>query len=358
MQANTSSLPSQYGVSGGGLSIMARCRAWFGARALKPESVQASSMATDIGERLGEASRIWTAHLGTAQNQMRDATENLLAGFTSILDELNHITGSGGHALPGAANAAELDERASMLSRCESQLHGLLQNFQAFIHSRDQVLGSVKTLSASSGSLSEMADDVAKLARQTSLLSINAAIEAARAGNSGRGFAVVAGEVRRLSNESGDTGRRISSQVQEFSGCMQRALAQASEYSLRDAHAIKASEDTINEVVTQVDTTVSALNARAVELSARGEIIKAQVEQLMISFQFQDRVHQIMTQVSDSMASSVTRLQEALATGSVPGEAEWQALLNAGYTTDEQRAVADGGSAEPARSSGGDTTFF
>lgn len=358
MQANTPSLHGQYGASDGSPSLAARCKAWLGVKASKPESVQTARMAADIGERLGEASRIWTTHLGTAQNQMRDATENLLAGFTSILEELNHITGPGSRTLPGTANAAELDERAGMLSRCESQLHGLLHNFQAFIHSRDQVLGSVKTLSASSGSLSEMADDVAKLARQTSLLSINAAIEAARAGNSGRGFAVVAGEVRRLSNESGDTGRRISSQVQEFSGCMQRALAQASEYSQRDAHTIKASEDTINEVVTQVDTTVSALNARAVELSARGEVIKAQVEQLMISFQFQDRVHQIMTQVSDSMASSVARLQEALATGSVPGEAEWHALLNAGYTTEEQRAVAHGGGTAPALSTGGDTTFF
>lgn len=311
-----------------------------------------------MGERLGEAVHIWTTHLNTAQSQMTVATESLLAGFTNILEELGHITNSDRVHAAETHNEADLDERARMLSSCEAKLHGLLTNFQAFIQSRDQVLGSVKTLSASSGHLSEMADDVAKLARQTSLLSINAAIEAARAGNSGRGFAVVAGEVRRLSNESGDTGRRISSQVQEFSGCMQRALAQASEYSQRDAHTIKASEDTINEVVTQVDTTVSALNARAVELSTRGEVIKAQVEQLMISFQFQDRVHQIMTQVSDSMASSVARLQEALATGSVPGEAEWHALLNAGYTTDEQRAVAHGGSTALAVSGGGDTTFF
>lgn len=358
MQASTSSPNGQYGVSGSSQSVVARCKAWWGAKASEAQPIPTDRIAAVIGDRLGEASRIWTAHLGTAQNQMREATENLLAGFTSILEELNHITDTGASKLPGASSALELDARAGMLSHCESQLHGLLKNFQAFIHSRDQVLGSVKTLSASSGSLSEMADDVAKLARQTSLLSINAAIEAARAGNSGRGFAVVAGEVRRLSNESGDTGRRISSQVQEFSGCMQRALVQASEYSLRDAQTIKASEDTINEVVTQVDTTVSALNARAVELSARGEVIKSQVEQLMISFQFQDRVHQIMTQVSDSMASAVAGLQQALANGTVPVQSEWQALLNAGYTTDEQRAVANGGSTETARTSGGETTFF
>ncbi len=311
-----------------------------------------------MGERLGEAVHIWTTHLNTAQSQMTVATESLLAGFTNILEELGHITNSDRVHAAETHNEADLDERARMLSSCEAKLHGLLTNFQAFIQSRDQVLGSVKTLSASSGHLSEMADDVAKLARQTSLLSINAAIEAARAGPSGRGFAVVAGEVRRLSNESGDTGRRISSQVQDFSGCMRSALAQASEYSARDADAIKASEATINEVMAQVDGTVSALNERAAELSARGQVIKSQVEQLMVSFQFQDRVHQIMSQVCDSMASTVARLRLALSNGSIPGEAEWTALLTAGYTTDEQRAVASGVAGEITSPGGGETTFF
>lgn len=321
-------------------------------------AVVPSAVAVQVGERLGEAVHTWTAHLQTAQSQMTEATESLLVGFTQILEELNHITGADGQRAAAVHNTVDLDERARMLSNCEAKLHGLLTNFQEFIQSRDQVLGSVKTLSASSGHLSEMADDVAKLARQTSLLSINAAIEAARAGPSGRGFAVVAGEVRRLSNESGDTGRRISSQVQDFAGCMRSTLAQASEYSARDADAIKASEATINEVMAQVDGTVSALNERAAELSARGEVIKAQVEQLMVSFQFQDRVHQIMSQVCDSMRSTTARLQLALSTGSVPSEAEWTALLSAGYTTDEQRAVASGDAQETKPSSGGETTFF
>ncbi|MES2423185.1 MAG: methyl-accepting chemotaxis protein [Pseudomonadota bacterium] len=318
----------------------------------------ASQMSAALGARLDEASLIWTTHLATAQTQMRDATENLLQGFTSILDELNVIIGPAGGHQNGAGNSAELDERAEMLTRCETQLHCLLQNFQGFIQSRDQVLGSVRALSAASGNLSEMADDVAKLARQTNLLSINAAIEAARAGTSGRGFAVVAGEVRRLSNESGDTGRRISSQVHDFTGCMQRALAQASENSSRDAHTIKASEETIHQVVAQVDTTVTALNARAADLSLRGEVVKAQVEQLMISFQFQDRVHQIMDQVCASIVSAATRLREAVSVGRVPDQAEWTALLSAGYTTAEQHAVAAGSSSRSSPVSSGDTTFF
>ena len=320
-----------------------------------PLAMEESSQA--MAARLAEAASTWTAHLGMAQSQMRDATQELLQGFVLILDDLDAIlrpAGNGGSGL----EAQEVDARVAMLQQCEAQLGGLLQTFQGFVESRDQVVGSVRSLTTASGSLSQMAEDVAKLARQTNLLSVNAAIEAARAGPSGRGFSVVAAEVRRLSTESGDTGKRISDQVHTFSSQMQQALAQASAHSVRDAQALKASEATITDVVSQVDSTVSALNERAAELKARSEAVKAQVENLMVAFQFQDRVHQIMDQVNASILGATDRLQQALLTGTVPTQAEWAALLSAGYTTAEQRAV--GGIPNPAatESAGSDTTFF
>ena len=312
----------------------------------------------DIGARLDEAASVWTTHLGTAQAQMRDATEQLLQGFAQILEQLDAITDAGGAAPTGPHAPGALDQRAALLGQCEARLKGLIENFHGFVRSRDEVMASVRSLSGASSSLRSMAEDVAQLARQTNLLSLNAAIEAARAGPSGRGFAVVAAEVRRLSSESGDTGKRIGDQVDSFGTQMHAALTQAAEHTEHDATVIQASEDTINQVVEQVDGAVSQLNARAVELSARGAAVRAQVEQLMVAFQFQDRVHQIMDQVSVSIHSAVARLQSALADGSAPGAAEWTALLSAGYTTQEQRAVGTAQAEPGAAPSGSDTTFF
>ena len=309
-------------------------------------------LAGEIGARLNEAAQLWTTHLGTAQRQMREATEDLLQGFTVILEELDAIVAPSGQG-------ATLDARAETLRRCEEDLRGLLETFRDFVRSRDEVVGSVRSLSTASSSLGQMAEDVAKLARQTNLLSINAAIEAARAGQSGRGFAVVAAEVRRLSTESGDTGKRIGDEVGDFSQRMQHTLGQASAHSARDAQAMQASERTITQVVSTVDTTVGELNARAAELSARGAAVKAQVEQLMVTFQFQDRVHQIMDQVGASIVTAADRLQSALATGHLPDRDEWHALLSAGYTTAEQRAVGTSGDAAPTSAAATqDTTFF
>ncbi|MEY3252669.1 MAG: hypothetical protein RL227_1642 [Pseudomonadota bacterium] len=310
----------------------------------------------ELLERLDEAACTWTAHLGTAQSQMRDATEQLLAGFMQILDQLDTIIDRPGQG--GAPTAVAVDARAALLQQCENDLRGLLTNFQGFVQSRDQVLGSVSQLSGASQGLRDMAEDVAKLARQTNLLSLNAAIEAARAGPSGRGFAVVATEVRRLSAESGETGRRIGERVGDFGNHMQTALAEAAQSTDRDTAVIHASEATINRVVEQVDSAVSQLNERAAQLSAQGELVKAQVEQLMVAFQFQDRVHQIMDQVGDSIRKAVASLQQTLPSGQAPDADAWKALLSAGYTTDEQRAVAAGQA--PARSgqATSETTFF
>jgi methyl-accepting chemotaxis protein len=168
---------------------------------------------------------------------------------------------------------------------------------------------------------------------------------------------VVAAEVRRLSTESGSTGKNIAEQVGQFGARVRHALQEADAHAQRDAQAVNSSGQLVNDVIARVDSTVSDLNARAADLRQRGAMVKAEVEQLMIAFQFQDRVHQILDQVRNSMAQAAERLQGALAEGRVPEAGEWEALLTAGYSTDEQRRAGTGGAAGSAGSST-ETTFF
>jgi len=309
-------------------------------------------------QRLDEAVQLWGGHLGTAQAQMREATDQLLQGFMQILEQLDLILDVDPAQAAGTGGAGPLDERAQMLQRCEDQLRSLVQNFHGFVQSREAMAGTMRSLAGASTGLRGMAEDVAKIARQTNLLSFNAAIEAARAGDTGRGFAVVAAEVRRLSTESGETGRRIGSQVGAFESSMQETLAMAGRQATQDTGVIEAAEATVGRVIEQVDDAVGQLQQRAAELAARGQAVREQVQQLMVAFQFQDRVQQIIDQVHQSMAGAVQRLQLALAQGRAPDSAEWLALLAAGYTTDEQRALADGGTSAHTPAPQSDTTFF
>lgn len=304
-----------------------------------------------LAERLDDAARTWTHHLTTAQTQLREAVEQMLGSFGDILQQLDGLIGASG-------SRDDSQARLAMLAQCDEQLRGLLDQFNGFVASRNEVLGTVRTLGDASGRLHTMAEDVSSLARHTNLLSINAAIEAARAGPAGRGFAVVANEVRRLSAESGETGRRIGSQVTQFNEHMQQALQQATATAERDTAAIQASEQTVTQVVEQVNATVSELQARSATQSAQGEIVKAQVEQLLMAFQFQDRVHQILDQLRTSMAEAATTLQGAAASGLAPDAQAWQALLASGYTTAEQRAVTPGQATSAAPAQTIETTFF
>ena len=308
-----------------------------------------------VAERMGQASLLWSTHLGTAQEQMHAATQTLLDGFTTILQELDAIV-EPDHG--GSVTASDVESRADTLAGCETRLRELLTRFSGFVESRDRVLGSVRSLSTASQNLAQMAEDVSKLARQTNLLSINAAIEAARAGDSGRGFSVVAAEVRRLSTESGTTGKNIGDQVGRFGAHMQTVLRDADQQAHSDQQSVQSSGQIVNDVIDHMNGAVSGLNQRAAELRERGAMVKAQVEQLMIAFQFQDRVHQILDQVRQSMSQAAQRLQAAVATGHIPDPAEWEALLTAGYTTDEQRSATAGGVSPAAGSGSSETTFF
>lgn len=291
----------------------------------------ATAMDGQTSALIDEATQLWTGHIQSVQSQMQEATDDLLKGFIAILDELDQITSDGN------AQGGSMDNRADMLRQCEQELHALVRNFSTFVESRDKMLATVSGLDQASSGLRGMAEDVAMIARQTNLLSLNATIEAARAGESGRGFAVVAAEVRRLSTASGETGKRIGEQVGDFGRTVHQTLTEASARAEVDRTLVSESERTIGSVIERVNTTVADLNLRASELGAHGAMVRTHVEQMMVSFQFQDRVQQILDQITHSMRTAASRLNNAAAMGHLPDHHEWNALLSAGYTTEEQR---------------------
>jgi methyl-accepting chemotaxis protein len=299
--------------------------------------------------RLDEAGAVWAAHLDTVRRQTREATDSLLAGFSTILETLDEM--APGHGVGG-------DDRIAALARSESELRTLLGSIRSLANSREAALETVGSAADRARELRDLSDDVFRLSRQTGLVSVNAAVEAARAGETGRGFAAVAAEVRRLSVDSARASRDIVERVDAFESRMRSAMSQAADRTAEDARITADSEQTIASVIERMDATIGGLDARAVALAERGSRVRELVEGLLVAFQFQDRVDQITAQVGASIEQANALVRESITQGRAPDQAEWRALLEAGYTTEEQRKTHAGGMADAAGPRPATARFF
>lgn len=298
----------------------------------------------EVAPQLLEAFGLWARHLQTAQVQTREATDKLLSGFVSILQQLDRVISSSG-AEGGS------DDRTRVLSQADQELKQLLGSLEGILQSKDRVLGTIRELDGASRGLMGLADVVEKIARQTNLLSINAAIEAARAGPAGAGFAVVAGEVRRLSAESGNMGKQIGDQVRRFGSQVDFTIRDATHQAEHDKQALDDNESRVRQVMDQVNEAVSSLQEQSETSRVISQSIRTEVEQLMVAFQFQDRVNQIIDQVVQAVDGIGHQIDEARRTGQAPDAQRWQAILTAGYSTAEQQLnhAGDANDAAPAK---------
>ena len=162
-------------------------------------------------EFTAEVVPIWKGHIDTSREQMESAINALSEQFAGIVDKIDatiQVTSLETDGLASGENSL-----ASVFGRNEAQLGALVAVQNDATARMDAMVAKVQGMDRFIVELQAMATDVDRIAQQTNLLALNAAIEAARAGEMGRGFAVVAKEFRMLSNQSGETGRRIAEKV-------------------------------------------------------------------------------------------------------------------------------------------------
>lgn len=94
--------------------------------------------------------------------------------------------------------------------------------------------------------IADFVSDIEEIADQTNLLSLNASIEAARAGDQGRGFAVVAEEIRKLADNSGKTAKEIQSIIEEITVYSENAMTKVSEAETISGGQMKSAKHTID----------------------------------------------------------------------------------------------------------------
>jgi methyl-accepting chemotaxis protein len=175
----------------------------------------------------------------------------------------------------------------AILNRVVGSLSELNSAFQGITH-------EVEILSKHTIKLESMANEVREVAENINLLSLNAAIEAARAGDNGRGFAVVADEVRKLARSSANTGTKIKKAVEDIDVAMKLALNLAKSTANIGSETIKNSAGFIDNVLTDIQATLRSFKENSQTLTESSEQIQHEVYHVISALQFQDRVTQML----------------------------------------------------------------
>lgn len=247
----------------------------------------------DLSETL-EAIRVASDQVNAGADQIADAAQALASGAAEQAATVEELNASIENVAEQAEqNALNVRKAADYVAKSESGIRNGNSHMQSLNSAMDDI-------SKASGKIFDITKMIEEIAAQTNLLSLNAAIEAARAGDAGKGFAVVAQEVRELATQSADAAKQtaelIKTSVDTVSEGERLALetleilndvAEQAELvgnAIRDIELASTEQaatiEQINQGITQVSAVVQTNAATAEESSASSEELAAQAQTL------------------------------------------------------------------------------
>jgi methyl-accepting chemotaxis protein len=241
----------------------------------------------EIGE-MAEALQFFKRQTIGAQQLAQEVTDSirqvaLAAGqATSAIGQVSGGANTQLAALRQVANG--LQQSADAITLVTANTHSARERAQQMAdlveHGRSEMAGMVAAVNAiaeSSAQVAKFVDDIARIASQTNMLSLNAEIEAARAGENGKGFTVVAEEVGKLADSSAALATEIATQIRNAIQQAEHGVASASlvNDSIQMIAASVAESDRLAQSIAaameQQQTNVAEINGKMGELTGIGQ---------------------------------------------------------------------------------------
>ncbi|MFA6015246.1 MAG: methyl-accepting chemotaxis protein [Gallionellaceae bacterium] len=260
----------------------------------------AHALSSDTANIVSGSQQQSQAASGTAS-----AVESMSESMSSVADTATHVAKLSTESMVRANKGqASLKEMMSEIAQVENAVRMMADSVSAFVKSTQTI--------------TSMTQQVRDIAEQTNLLALNAAIEAARAGEQGRGFAVVADEVRKLAEKSAQSASQIdvvtktlSDQSEQVEQNVQSGLQslQSSQIHMQEVAAVlvQASEavSKVNEGVDDITARVNEQKIASLDISRNVENIASMAEANHVSVKGAEQAVSMMEHVAEELKRSV-----------------------------------------------------
>ncbi|MCR5503613.1 MAG: methyl-accepting chemotaxis protein [Lachnospiraceae bacterium] len=225
--------------------------------ALNNDASELSDTASQISDTMDDISQA-VQEIASGATQQADEIQSATESVGVISNNIEGVTGDADN-LASTADAMNTDSKNS-----QKELQDLERSSGQMADAITRITATIHATSAAVNNISSKVEAIDSIASQTSLLALNASIEAARAGDAGRGFAVVAEEIGKLATDSATSANEIRDEMEKLLGQSQEAVRVAEDVSKSNKAQLETIERTVGAIQNLIDginTTVGGVES-------------------------------------------------------------------------------------------------